>query len=149
VRGRGLYPWFRSYYFQDDIEGTEEDALYHSNRGFPPEERDGGYKIPLPKAFYRLSFHYAKVDRDRSHLAFADMAEIEKLARGPRRFDILVEGEVVRENFDPLREVGFATADVFSVTKDVTDGILEIKFRPRVGDPQISAIEIERLKDAR
>ena len=96
-----------------------------------------------------ITLHYAKVDRhviDDGH--GGDMTKVERFVAGPRRFDVVVEGDVLREDYDPLHDAGYATADVFSVEKEVTDGLLEIRFHPRVGDPRISAIDVERIDRA-
>jgi len=117
-----------------DIEGTKAAALYQTERYFPLEEAGmlAVYAIPLPPREYRVHLHFAEVGMN---------------IKGFRRFDVLLEGEKVLDDFEPM-EKGFATAveKVFDVRVD--DGLLEIRFvhRPPFDPPKVSAIEIERVE---
>jgi eukaryotic-like serine/threonine-protein kinase len=117
------------------IEGTEDDAIYQTERWFSPHRGgSAGYRIPLPPGEYRVTLHFAEIywpARDR--------------ASGFRRsFDVRIEGKTVLEDYSPL-EKGFAVADARPFTIAVSDGILDIEFVHRVENPKVSGIEIIRL----
>jgi hypothetical protein len=61
---------------------------------------------------------------------------------GIRFFDVLVEGNLVRDNFDQTAAYGWNTAGVESIPVTVTDGNLDIDFLFGVQNPSIKAIEI-------
>ena len=66
-------------------------------------------------------------------------------ARGLCRFDVLIEGETVLPGYEPFA-VGFARADDHAFCVVVEDGSLDVEFLPRVGQPKVSGIEVERLQ---
>ena len=121
----------RSDHYTGDIQGTEKDILYQTARWFPAgERRRAGYVIPLPRAAYRVTLHFAET-------WFTEPKQ--------RSFDSLIEGEEVLKDYDPLKK-GFAAADPHGFKTEVKDGALEIELVHRVGDPMISAIEIEAMQ---
>ena len=117
-----------------DVQGTEADPLYSTERSFPLEEagENSDYAIPLPPGEYRVHLHFAEVYQN---------------IKGCRRFDVLLEGKAVLDDFEPI-ETGFATAveKIFDV--GVADGILEIGFihSSSADPPKVSAIEVERVE---
>jgi hypothetical protein len=116
--------------FAGDVHGTESPPLYRTGRVFLSEDlHPAGYLLPLPPGRYRVTLHFA---------------EVRLKAPERRAFDVLLEGKMVLENYDPASH-GFATAEKKSFETEVRDGILSIEFVRRVRDPKISAIEIERL----
>ncbi|MBI4601196.1 MAG: PQQ-binding-like beta-propeller repeat protein [Planctomycetes bacterium] len=119
-------------WFAGEVAGTEDDLLYHSERYFPPEEASSAaYRIPLLPGRYRLTLHFAEV-------YFQEP--------GMRRFDVRVEGAKFLDDYDPRERVGFAAADRQSHDVDVTDGVLDIEFVPRVENPKVSAIEVRPVE---
>ncbi|HVR75257.1 MAG TPA: malectin domain-containing carbohydrate-binding protein, partial [Planctomycetota bacterium] len=111
------------------IKGTDDEALYQSERWFPGEEDLlPGYHVPLPPGRYRVALHFAEVV-DRS---------------GRRKFHILIEGVQVVTGYEPHR-AGFASADIKSFETTVKDGVLDIELDRQDGNPKVSAIEIEYL----
>ena len=62
--------------------------------------------------------------------------------RGKRVFDILLEGKPVQTDYEPLAN-GFGVVDVLEFDVAVEDGALDVTFTRRVGDPKLSALEIE------
>ncbi len=114
-----------------EVQGTEEDALYLSQRWFPGDEvAPAGYRIPLPPGRFRVTLHFA---------------ELYHLTPGLRRFGVRLEGEEVLSDFDPGAK-GFAVAQQLPFDREVRDGMLEIELVPRVGVPCVSAIEVERVE---
>jgi hypothetical protein len=112
-----------------EIQGTRDAALYQTERWFPPEgELRPGYRLPLPQATYNVTLHFA---------------EIWFRTPGSRLFDVLLEGKKVLEAYEPLA-AGFAVAQEHGFTVEVTDGFLEVEVVRRNGNPQVSALEVER-----
>jgi hypothetical protein len=116
--------------FGDEVAGTGGHSLYHERRSFREDGIDPGYRVPLPEGRYRVTLHFA---------------ESQYQVAGGRVFDIVVEGTVSKENFDPFAAAGYATAVRLTEEVLVTDGLLEIALRSRVGRPEIAAIEIESV----
>jgi hypothetical protein len=113
-----------------DILGTDADPIYQTERYFPARDAHRAfYRIPLPRGRYRVTLGFA---------------EGYYRTRGKRRFDVLIEGEVLT-NYEPLQS-GFATRDVRTFEIRVDDGALDIRFVHRVDHPMISAIEIETIE---
>jgi hypothetical protein len=115
--------------FLGEIQNTEDDPLYQTERYFLPLPfSPTGYRIPLPAGTYRVVLHFA---------------EIAYKKPGLRVFDVLLEGERILERYEPA-SAGFATAESKACEIAVVDGLLDIGFRPRIEYPKISAIEVER-----
>jgi tetratricopeptide (TPR) repeat protein len=117
--------------YQGEIVGTEDDVLYRTQRLYksdivPPE----GYCLPLPKGAYRVTLHFA---------------ETWFHTQGQRVFDVRLEGKTVLQGYEPLA-AGFATAEAKSFEVEVTDGLLEIEFVHRMGEPTVSGIEVNSVK---
>jgi tetratricopeptide (TPR) repeat protein len=95
-------------------------------RSFPEEERRlSAYRVPLPPGKFRVTLRFARV-----HLP----------GRGRLLFDVAAEGIELLSNDEPgAGEERIAIAAVH-------DGVLDIEFRRRVGDPQVSAIAIARVE---
>ena len=111
-----------------EIAGTEDDALYQTERHFILPSFPVGYRIPLPSSDYRLTLHFAEIYFDEP---------------GKRRFDVRVEDKVVLGDYE-LCDGAVSTACRQLVDTSVKDGLLEIGFVAGVGYPKLSAIEIER-----
>jgi hypothetical protein len=115
--------------FVGEIQDTEDDPLYRTERYFLPLRFSwSGYRIPLPAGTYRVVLHFAEIAYKRP---------------GIRVFDVLLEGERVLELYDPAA-AGYATAESKAFEITLVDGLLDIGFRRRIEYPKISAIEIER-----
>ncbi|WP_394749385.1 malectin domain-containing carbohydrate-binding protein [Spongiimicrobium salis] len=61
---------------------------------------------------------------------------------GDRFFDILIEGNLVQDNFDPIAAFGDLTGGVLSFQVEVTDGVLDIVFDHQTENPFLNALEI-------
>ena len=61
---------------------------------------------------------------------------------GDRIFDVVVEGDLVLDDYDIVGDVGFQAAVLKQFTTVVSDGNIDIDFLTVYGDPLISAIEI-------
>ena len=75
--------------------------------------------------------------------AFAGTSQI-----GQRVFDILLEGNVVRNNLDLIAEFGHEAAGMLSFPVTVSDGALNLGFGHEVENPLLNAIEIYEIDPA-
>jgi hypothetical protein len=106
--------------------GTDDDALYQSQRYW---QGNGAYRFTVPNGTYNV------------HLRFAEIYQW--TARGERVFDIRMENTIVRSGIDVVATVGLnAPLDITISGVSVTDGILDIEFLARKGQPIINAIRI-------
>jgi WD40 repeat protein/serine/threonine protein kinase len=113
-----------------EIAATDLDPLHWSARWYSPSASGlPSYRIPLPRSRYRVTLH---------------SLENYYQERGLRVFDVVFEGRKVRSDYAP-DHVGFLTADSFHAEFEVSDGWLDVDLRPVRAEPQLSAIEVERL----
>jgi hypothetical protein len=104
-------------------------GLGATERRFPGDDfLPTAYKIPLPRGRYRVTLYFCE-----SHYR----------TPGRRRFDVLIEGREAFRDVEPLA-AGFGTLHSLSAETRVDDGILEIEFVRKIGDPTITAMEIAR-----
>jgi YD repeat-containing protein len=112
------------------IAGTTDDLLYQKTR-----YGTFSYQYDVPNGQYDVSLHFAETWSPNG-------------PGGMRIFDVLIEGILVLDNYDPAADVGFSAA----VTKtfravQVSDGQLKIDFVPTPGAADqnaiVSAISIE------
>jgi ferric-dicitrate binding protein FerR (iron transport regulator) len=117
--------------FLEEIDGTDMDPLYQSERVVFPG-RPLTYNLPVPDGTYVVRLHFAEI--------WAGTVK-----RNMRKFDVVVEGEKVLAGFDIAGEVGPMTATVQQVITTVRDGSLDIEFRHVLENPKVSAIEVLAL----
>ena len=106
------------------IEGTDEDYIYHS-------ERFGlvVYKIRVPNGFYNVKLM---------------MAENYFTQNGSRIFDVYIEGKSVAKNLDLFKSGGINTAYDLNVPNvEVKDEILDINFAAQVDNALLNGIVVE------
>lgn len=118
---------------QAEIQGTDDDLLYQTERWFNAERPEGEreYRIPLARGRYRVVLHFA---------------EIYYTQRLSRLLDVLAEGEVALVQCEP-GELGFVTARSSEFEVAVDDGLLNLVFRAVKENPKVSALEICRLDE--
>jgi hypothetical protein len=117
--------------FQEEIDGTDMDPIYRSERFAFPFERMS-YHLPVADGAYVVRLHFAEI--------WAGTVK-----RNMRQFDVIVEGQRVLASYDIAAEVGSMTATVKQVVTSVRDGSLNIDFGHVVENPKISAIEVFAL----
>lgn len=107
-----------------DVQGTENDALYLTER-----YSLSGYRIQVPNGCYIVRLHFAET--------------YERInAEGQRVYTVSTEGKPVLEDFDPFKEAGDKafTAIVKQFRVDVADGELTIEFKDKVQNTMINGI---------
>jgi|GEM_PF-259113 len=125
--GDQLYSGGRSDSYDVAIAGTEDDVLYQSERW-----GNFSYSIPVPaNRPYNVALMFAEI---------YFQAASSSGGVGSRVFDIHVDGEQVRSNFDIIAEVGSETAVVQRYLADVDDGSVEIGFTAVADAPKLSAL---------
>ncbi|MBC6989261.1 malectin domain-containing carbohydrate-binding protein [Hymenobacter sp. BT491] len=114
------------------IAGTNDDALYQTERSSSTDKGAYSYDFPVANGTYTVTLHFA---------------DIYWSSVGQRIFDVSIEGAKVLDNYDIIRKVGAFTATTETFTTTVSDGTLNIYFSALAADggvdrPKISAIEI-------
>ena len=128
------YEQCRSGGNDEKLDETNPRALlYCSERWF--EGKAGGfYELPLKQNNVELqvTLHFA---------------ELYYTKVGQRVFDVKVEGQMLRREYDILSETGGDPMVATTLTKNVwvTDGSLSINLIPRLGNVKISAIEVRAV----
>jgi hypothetical protein len=112
----------RTYATNDPIAGTDDDALYQT-------ERYGtfSYAVPLDAGTYEVTLRFA---------------EIYWTAAGRRAFNVLAENVVVDTGLDLYAEVGHDAAFDLTKTVEVTDGALDLEFVTLVNNAKLSAVVV-------
>ena len=109
----------------DDIVGTEDDALYKT-------ERNGsfGYAIPVPAAgAYKVTLMFAEVYHSDA---------------GKRVFNVSIEGQELLSNFDCVVAAGKNIAIKKEFELEITDGVINIAGTTVKDGGKISAIMVEK-----
>lgn len=125
----------------EDVEGTDADDLYLTQRAGTDRHLDGRfvYAIPVDQdGVYRVRLHFAET--------WYGAPGGPKGGAGKRVFDVDAEGEEALRDFDIYDEVGAMTAVVKMFDIEVDDGTLELEFRPVEDRPVVSAIEVLRAE---
>jgi tetratricopeptide (TPR) repeat protein len=112
-----------------EIEGTEDDRLYQTERRFPGPGATSAYRVPVPPGRYQVTLHFA---------------ETWFHAEGMRRFDVLIEGDTALADHEPFA-AGACKAHRVMREARVTDGILEITFVRKTDVPMLAGLEVQRL----
>lgn len=114
------------------IKGTDDDVLWKHERAGNCE-----YSIPVPPepATYDVVMHFAETTYEEE---------------GNRLFDIFVEGSLMAEGLDILKEAGGPRhAYTLTVQVQVTDGSIELSLQGKIQEPRIAAIEIHTPRSDR
>ena len=104
------------------IKGTTDASLYQAGR-----IGNFSYAIPLSNGNYDLTLKFAETTYSSSR---------------QRVFDVLVGGNRVLRDFDICAVSGANTALEITFTVQVTGGVLNIQFVPKIGDAKINAFLI-------
>ncbi|SIN36917.1 S8 family serine peptidase [Micromonospora cremea] len=110
------------------IEGTTDDALFQSQRTTPDKQLF--YRFPdAPKGTYAIDLGFA---------------EIEKVAKGKRVFDVLVDGSLTEYAYDAAAAVGPNAADWRTAVVKHEGGPLTVELRGSKGlrAPTIAALRV-------
>lgn len=120
-----------------DVEGTDEDALYLTQRSGsgPGRKRGFSYAIPVEEnGTYLVRLFFAE-----PYWGAPGGPDGEE---GERVFSVTAEGETILDDLDVYAEVGSLTALVKQVEVQIEDGELNLRFSASAGEPIVAAIEI-------
>jgi hypothetical protein len=118
---------FRTIY---NVSGTDDQDIYATERWANKKAINMTYEIPVFDGSYNVFLHFAEI--------FTGANETDK-----RKFNVVLEGSLVLEEYDMAGLYGGFTAIVESFTTTVDDGFLTIDFvRGSKQKPKIAAIEI-------
>ncbi|MFT5288638.1 MAG: tetratricopeptide (TPR) repeat protein [Planctomycetota bacterium] len=109
-----------------DIQGTENDLLYYSNRWFFEKVNTTWYQVPLPNGTYKVVLHFAEIEA------------------GERVFSVYAEGKALLKDHNVLESAGYETADVHSFEVEVKDGYLDLHVNGATNSSSLSGLEILR-----
>jgi len=122
-----------------EIEGTEDDALYLSER----ITKDGtnikgpfSYRIPVSNGTYTVKLYFAEIYWGSPNPQGLD-GDI-----GKRIFNVSMEDTQIFAGYDLVKDVDPRTASSRMYDIEVTDGELTITFEASVNKPKISGIEV-------
>ncbi|PQJ82710.1 glycoside hydrolase family 2 TIM barrel-domain containing protein [Polaribacter glomeratus] len=134
----------QNYSTDQSIKNTNNDPIYQTQQvGLD------AFKLKVPDGFYELTLHFAELisDKEKEVLAYNLDANSEKEAENSSRiFDVLVNGKVIFENLDLLKEYGSEKAVSFKIKQLVTENNgITISFRSVKGEPILNAVELTKV----
>ena len=121
--------------------GTPE-AMFESRRydadvaGNPSDDTEMQYRFPVRNGRYEVRLYFVE--------SYFDKQSYKK--KGPRKFDVEIEGKRVLKNYDMFKELGHNRGTMKSYTVTVRDGVANVKFIHEKEDPMLSGIEIVRVQ---
>ena len=110
--------------------------LYQSERSSEADRGKLNFKIPVPNGTYTVSTYHNEVWWGKS-------PDAGKAGPAKRVFDIVVEGDLVKDDFDIFKESNNAPTKLSFNNITVTDGVLNINMAASIDRPSISGISIE------
>ncbi|WP_031427815.1 PKD domain-containing protein [Flavimarina sp. Hel_I_48] len=121
-----------SYTYEDS--SAPVTSLYRTERGTEANLGTLNYAIPVPNGIYTVSTYHAELWWGKKG---------SRATAGKRVFDILIEGNLVKDNFDIFRESNNRPTKLSFYNIEVKDGILNMSLPASVDKPTISGIAIE------
>ncbi|WP_082837877.1 malectin domain-containing carbohydrate-binding protein [Haladaptatus sp. R4] len=117
-------------------------AMFQSRRydadvdGKPSDDTEMQYRFPVQNGRYEVRLYFVE--------SYFDKQSYKK--KGPRKFDVEIEGKRVLKNYDMFKELGHNRGTMKSYTVTVRDGVANVKFIHEKEDPMLSGIEIVRVQ---
>ncbi len=113
----------------DAIIGAPDGRPYQTERWDPAGGTELMYSFILDPGVYTVRLHFAETYFGASQI-------------GQRVFDVLIEGQLVLDDFDKAATAGYRAAIVEEIEVTLVDEMLNIQFLHGVENPTISGIEI-------
>ncbi len=114
--------------------GAAVGSLYRTERGTALSQGTLTYAIPVPNGTYTISTYHAELWWGKKG---------GKATAAKRVFDILIEGNLVKDNFDIFKEFNNRPTKLSFYNIIVTDGVLNLNLPASVDKSTISGIAIE------
>jgi len=121
-----------NYTYEDT--GASAGSLYRTERGPGASQSILNYAIPVPNGTYTISTYHAELWWGKKG---------GKATAGKRVFDILIEGNLVKDDFDIFKEFNNRPTKLSFYNIIVTDGVLNLSLPASVDKSTISGIAIE------
>lgn len=118
------HPSIPNYIDQETFDGIFAEERFDRSSGVDME-----FTVPLANGNYEVNLFMGN--------SFEGTRNV-----GDRIFDIIIEGEIVRDDFDVILEFGHLKAGMVSIVVEVTDGELNIEYGRVIENPFLNAIEI-------
>jgi len=128
----GYYNSGGTYSSSAAIDNTDDDTLYQTERFIESSTQNLMFTLPVDPGTYRVRMHFAEIWSGAQN-------------PGVRVFDVLVNGNLVLDNFDIAAAAGFRTATIQTYDLQVLDGDIVIELAKVAQNPKISAIEVVQL----
>ncbi|WP_327053500.1 malectin domain-containing carbohydrate-binding protein [Halomicrococcus gelatinilyticus] len=123
-------------------DGTPE-AVFQRQRydpdvkGDPTDDVEMQYRFPVENGRYVVRLYFAET-------YFGETGWRDYKKSGPRKFAVEVEDETVLDDYDVYRELGHDRGTTKSFAVESEDGVLDVVFRHKKGDPTVAGIEVVR-----
>ncbi|WP_435154441.1 malectin domain-containing carbohydrate-binding protein [Haladaptatus sp. DFWS20] len=127
--------------------GTPE-AVFQSRRydadnaGNWVDNTEMQYRFPAEKGKYVVRLYFVE-----SYFGNSEWNDYDE--KGPRKFDVEIEGKRVLNDYDMYEELGHDRGTVKTFTVKPKDGVINVRFLHEVEDPMLSGIEIVRVEDGK
>lgn len=132
--------WRADSFYQGGETATRHGAVFGAEQPFLfGGERYGSfaYVVPAPAGSYTVRLHFAETWFGAGNPGGG--------GPGSRRFDVAINGDIVLEDFEPIREAGGASRAIVREFEDVRPGergAIEVSFVPERDNPMVNAVEI-------
>ncbi len=126
----------------DAVPAGTPDAVYQSWRYDDDEPETASddtemqYRFPVQSGQYEVRLYFVETF----------LSEHNHKEKGPRKFDVEIEGKRVLHNYDMYKQIGPDRGTMKSYTVTVHDGVLNVKFIHQIENPTLSGIEIVRVQ---
>ncbi len=123
--------------------GTPE-AMFQSRRydldnpSNSADDTEMQYRFPVEDGTYVVRIYFAETYLD-------DSGWNANYRKGPRKFDVEIEGKTVLDNYDMYAELGHDRGTMKSFRVQPNDGVINVRFLHEQEDPMPSGIEVVRV----
>jgi hypothetical protein len=125
------------------IDGTDDDPLYTSERFGGKNGGNFGYDIPVSESgTYEVTLKFAEIYQGVS----SNDGNVNEDQTGERVFTTSIEGQEVLTDYDIYADAGTLNATDKTYTVEVTDGTLNVDFTASADNAKISAIKVTKVQ---
>ena len=134
----------QSYGTDQNIKSTENDPIFQTAQvGLE------AVKLNVPDGFYEITLHFAELISDKEKIALAynlDEASEKEALNSNRVFDVLVNGKVIIESLNLVKNYGAEKAVSIKIKQlvDTKKGIV-ISFKAIKGEPILNALKVKKV----
>ncbi len=118
------------------INGTDDDPLYTSERYGGADGGNFGYDVPVDNGTYEVTLKFAEIYQGVSS------SDGDDNQTGDRVFSASIEDQAVLTEYDIHADVGALNATDKTYAVEVTDGTLNVDFSASADNAKVSAIKV-------